>query len=199
MISTSVPLVIPIVTVVIFGAGFAIIYLYIFNRRTRQLLHDLIADTLVVRATDVGPPPQVSIWKYHILIAAIAAALILLAGISISIFVTKSLGLSNLATLQESVHNSGKVHYASVFVGKVWGPGGERSYLKIDAVCKNRPDSYEAAASEIAAIALRDYPDISGKDVLVINMVYGFDIGIASSWQSYNPAFSPDEWKNRLK
>ena len=199
MISTSVPLLLPILSVVIFGGSFAIIYLYIFNRRTRQSLHDLVVGTLVVRATDVEAPPQVHIWKYHLLIAGGTAGVMLIALVSITIFVAGSFGLPDLAALQENIHDSRKVHFASVFAGKAWGPGGGRSYLKIDAVWKDRPESYEAAASEIAAIAIREYPDISSKDVIVINIIYGFDIGIASSWQSYNSAHSPDEWKNRLK
>jgi uncharacterized RDD family membrane protein YckC len=199
MISAFALLLLPFISVVIFGGIFAILYLYIFNRRTRQSLHDLATDTLVVRATDVEPPPPVHIWKYHILILSGAAVVMLLAVVSVSVFVTESFGLADLATLQEKIHDSGQVHFASVFIGKVWGPSGERSYLKIDAVWKSKPDSYETATSEIAAIAIGNYPDISSTDVVVINIVYGFDIGIASSWQSYNSAHSPDEWKRRLE
>lgn len=199
MMSASVPLLLPILTIAIFGAGFAIVYLYIFNRRTRQSLHDLLVGTVVVRATDVEPPAQVAIWKYHTVIACSAAALMLIAGISISIFVSEKFDLSSLASLQEHIHDSGKVHFSSVFVGNSWGPGGERSYLKIDAVWKGRPDSYETAASDIAAIVLRDYPEVVKKDVVVINIVYGFDIGIASSWQSHSSVHSPSEWHQKLE
>ncbi len=199
MIATPVPLLIPIISVVIFGAGFAILYLYVFNRRTRQSLHDIAAGTLVVRATDVEPPPPVHIWKYHIVIASAAVVLMLVALVSTSIFVAQSFGLSDLAALQERIHESEKVHFASVFAGKVWAGADERSYLKIDAVWRNKPDSYELAASEIAAIAIRDYPDVSNKDALVVNIIYGFDIGIASGWQSYSFAHTPDEWKRMLE
>lgn len=201
MISTAVPLLQPLLTVAIFGAGFAIVYLYVFNRRTRQSLHDLLTGTMVVRATDVESPSlsKVRIWKYHTIIAGGAAALMLIAGITMSVFMIEKFDLSKLASLQGAIQDSGKVHFSSVFVGNTWGPSGEARYLKLDAVWKGKPESYETAASEIAAIALHDYPEATEIDVVMVNIVYGFDIGIASSWQSHSFAHRPSEWRQRLE
>ena len=198
-ISPSIPLLTTFAGILIFGAGFAIFYLYIFNRGTRQSLHDLATGTLVVRATDVEPPPQLHLWKYHVLIAGIGATLILVSILSVSILIGQGFGLAHLVTLQENIQHSGKVHFSSVFVGKVWGASGEVRYLKVDAVWRGRPDSYEMAASEIASIVMRDYPDLSSTDALVVNVIFGFDIGIASSWQSYSSAYSPEQWMQKLQ
>jgi hypothetical protein len=35
------------------------------------------------------------------------------------------------------------------------------------------------------------------EDVIAISIVYGYDIGIASSWRGRNFAFSPDQWRKR--
>lgn len=198
MISPSVVTLTIIASLIIFGAGFAIIYLYIFNRRTRQSLHDLLVGTLVVRATDVEPPPVIRVWKYHLAIAGIGAVLILVLSLVATILIGQSVGISDLYAVQENIQNSGKVHFSSVFVGIVWRPDGETRYLQINAVWKEKPESFEDAASEIAAIVMRDYKDIVSKDVLAVTVTYGFDIGIASGWSSYNANYSPEQWRQKL-
>lgn len=44
-----------ILGVIIFGGGIGILYFYIFNRNTRQSLHDLICGTYVVSVAGSGP------------------------------------------------------------------------------------------------------------------------------------------------
>ena len=75
---------------ILFGFGDAIVYLYIFNRRTRQSLHDLILGTFVaettprrtynlhdliaaVFVTQRTPPGQVvgSIWRPHLFVVGV--------------------------------------------------------------------------------------------------------------------------------
>jgi uncharacterized RDD family membrane protein YckC len=51
---------------IIVGIGGAIIYLYIFNRKTRQSLHDLAVGTFVVKAPDTAPVGFTSIWRGHL-------------------------------------------------------------------------------------------------------------------------------------
>jgi uncharacterized RDD family membrane protein YckC len=75
---------------ILFGFGDAIVYLYIFNRRTRQSLHDLIVGTFVTETTlrstynfhdllaavfvsQRPPPGQVvgSIWRPHLIVVGV--------------------------------------------------------------------------------------------------------------------------------
>ncbi|MBC7900520.1 MAG: RDD family protein [Saprospiraceae bacterium] len=198
MISPSIAALTLIAGLIIFGAGFTITYLYIFNRGTHQSLHDLVAGTLVVRATDIEPPPVRIIWKYHLVIAGIGAIFILAISLVMSSLIGQSIGISDLYAIQEEIQNSGKVHMSSVFVGTVWMPNGKTQYLRVGAIWKEKPESFEAAASEIALIVMRDYADIASKDVLAVTVTYGFDIGIASGWQSYNANYSPEQWKQKL-
>src|SRR5690606_37673805 len=57
-------------SIVIFGGLLSTIYLYVFNRVTRQSLHDLIIGTYVV---NVAAPQQVpgSVWKPHLIVVAV--------------------------------------------------------------------------------------------------------------------------------
>jgi uncharacterized RDD family membrane protein YckC len=54
-----------LVSAIVFGLGGANIYLLLFNRRTRQGVHDLAARSYVVDATDTGPLHLKPIWKPH--------------------------------------------------------------------------------------------------------------------------------------
>ncbi len=186
-------------SVIIFAVAFAIIYLFIFNRQTRQSLHDLAAESFVVRGTHVEPPPAVVIWKYHLLIATAAAVLFLGVGIVTTYVVGERFGLADLLIVQERIHESGKVHFGSVFVGTFWGPEGAIEYLSVNAIMNERPVSYEDSAKEIAAIVLDSYPDITSKDLLDVTVTYGFDIGISSGWQAYRVSHTPQEWSEILK
>jgi len=53
----------------VFGLGGALVYLYVFNRRTRQSLHDLAAGTFVVAARHSGGIRE-RIWRPHLALAA---------------------------------------------------------------------------------------------------------------------------------
>jgi ABC-type dipeptide/oligopeptide/nickel transport system permease component len=45
-----------LVALIVFGGTLSSLYLFVFNRRTRQSLHDLVADTFVVDAHAAAPP-----------------------------------------------------------------------------------------------------------------------------------------------
>ena len=60
-----------LVGLIIFGIGGAIIYLYIFNRRTRQSFHDLAAGSFVIRSLAAAPPVAIGISKYHIVVVGV--------------------------------------------------------------------------------------------------------------------------------
>lgn len=188
-----------VIGMIIFGIGGAIIYLYIFNRRTRQSLHDLAVGSFVVRTSAPEPPALMRVWKYHYLIVGIWCLIILSFVAIISPMIQRRGVFPELIALHDSIQNSGKVHMSSVFVGTSWGANREIQYLTINAIWKNKPASPEVAASEIASIILREYPDVMNKDILAVTITYGFDIGIASGWQSYNEHYSPSEWRQKLQ
>lgn len=187
---------------IIFGFGGAIIYLYIFNRRTRQTLHDLISGTFVVRVTpQQGELPPVSVWKPHVALVGIWFLVVIVFLVALPILAQKG-PFPELLAVQKSIVSSGKVHTATVFVGKSWGTINgkkmETTYFRSNAILKRRPSDYEAAAKEIATIIIREYPHIMKKDILVVTVAYGYDIGIARAWRSYNVQHSPEEWQGNL-
>ncbi|MEK6300341.1 MAG: RDD family protein [Acidobacteriota bacterium] len=188
-----------VVSLLIFGFGGATIYLYLFNRKTRQSLHDLVARTYVVRSrlsSELNLSPMAT---RHLYITGVILLLSIILPLVTTRLVTSTAPFADLLKVQNSLLDSGKLQMASVFVGQGAGPNGNVNYFRADAVWKGEPGSMAEAQREIASIVLRDYPDAVNKDLIVIAIAYGYDIGIASYWRSASDEASPKEWIARLK
>ena len=197
------PFVAVILALIVFFMGGAIIYLYIFNRRTRQSLHDLVVGSYVIKVTpsqEFSPPP---FWKGHL----VAVGMLFIAVIAFYIFAAPSMAKKDffieMLPVQMSLQSSGLVHTVGVSAGKtVFFSAGkgkvESKYFMVNAVLKNRPSDGNEIARDFAAIVLNDYPRIMEKDVLVVNVKYGYDIGIARAWKGLRVQYSPEEWRTQL-
>lgn len=190
---TAVPTVLSyLISFIIFGLGGALVYLFVFNRRTRQSVHDLAVGTYVARVAHDGAV-SVSMWKPHLLITAGWLVLVMLGGVAATLL-AQSLPPGMTETI-EAIDETGKVHTASCFIGKSWGTGGETTYVNVRAVLK-RPATDEAALTqEMAEIVLAEFPEASKVDYVDITLVRGFDIGFASGWKSTGRYMPPAEWR----
>ena len=200
LINTFVSLVLGLV--VFFGCG-AIIYLFIFNRETRQSLHDLITGTYVVNISSDEALPTKPIWKGHLaVIGTLFVAVIVLITVVVPKFASQE-PFSDLLAVQKHIQESGLVHVATVTVGKSSGTnlsaegGGkwESTYFATNAVLRHCPTDYDAVATQLASIVFETYPEVIEKNSVIINATYGYDIGIASAWKSQRVQHTPQEWK----
>jgi uncharacterized RDD family membrane protein YckC len=189
-----------LIVFILLGFGGAIVYLYIFNRGTRQSLHDLVAGTFVTRTT---PPGQVvgSIWRPHLIV--VGGWFMAVIGFCVAMADLSRQGVfPGLLKVSKGIQATGKVHMAEVFVGKTWSIGGsnrkETSYFKANVVCKVPPFDRKDVAQEIASIVLRVYPEAKDMDVIAVTIAYGYDIGLASAWKSQLIRHSPSEWRDIL-
>ncbi len=185
-----------LLVVLVFGLGGAILYLYTFNRPTRQSVHDLVVGSYVVKVTPEGEISPAPVWKVHLLVCGTFLLLMIAGTFLISQLARKSL-LADLLVVQESIQALGKTHSASVFVGTMWSGGTTTTYVESTAWWKKRPNDQEAAAREIATIILEKYPEAMNKDRLQIVIAHGYDIGIASVWRRYKANHSPREWEEK--
>jgi uncharacterized RDD family membrane protein YckC len=181
----------------VFGIGMGSVYLLIFNTRTRQCVHDLAVGSFVVKGGGPGQPAAVSIWPTHLAIVGAWCAAV----VGFSFFSPMLLRIGSFAELaatQQKLMSTGKVFAASVAAGKTWnhqnGVSQEISSLESTVIWKGRPADFEAAADQMASVILANYPDIGRKDVLIVNVNYGYDIGISSGWVKKNYRHSPQEW-----
>lgn len=184
---------------VIFLGGTAILYLIVFNRRTRQSLHDLLCDTYVVKTGGGGAVLAPPVWRGHYVAVAVLCVVIL-GGTFAVVRLMDSPAFSGLFAVQQKIHATGVYVPASVMVGKsfsksVGGNSSETHYVSVTVRMKRRPTNHIADATRVAAIVLSEFPTAREKDVIVVSIVYGYDIGIARSWLSQSFRYAPADWE----
>jgi uncharacterized RDD family membrane protein YckC len=200
------PFVALLIGLVVFFVGGGIIYLYIFNRNTRQSLHDLAVGTYVIRSSHAQAFSFSPLWKGHLAVLSLIFITVVALITTVIPKLSHKALFSELFAVQQSIQRSGLVHSATVTAGKSFGTNlttrwkGKRatSYFSINAVLKKRPTDYDEAINNIASIILDGYPQIMEKGALVINVTYGYDIGISKVWKSQGRLHSPEEWKALL-
>lgn len=186
---------------VVFGVGGAMVYLYIFNRRTRQSLHDLAVGSFVISAKDQGKEKMAPVWKGHFaLVGAWVAATLLFVTVALP-RIAQVGPLPGLLSLQQEINGPGRA-CTTVLMGDNWtyldGKKTETKFLQVTAAFNARPSDFKKAAYDVARIVLSKYPQVSGRDRLNIIIIYGYNIGIAHSWINENFSYSPAQWEQVL-
>lgn len=181
--------------ILVFGLGGAIIYLYFFNRRTRQSIHDLLVGAVVVRAGTAAAPHLLPVWRGHIAMAAASFVLAIgLSAYSYSMFGNKI--LQPLMLVQQQVSRMPGVRNASVVGGTSFAAGDNRmNFLTIKAVISTETVDEKTLARNIAEIALTTYPPAKQLDTFSVTLIHGYDIGIASKWSAKTFNASPGAWR----
>ena len=179
-----------IIDFIFLGFYGATVYLYVFNRQTRQSLHDLVVGTFVKEI--LSQQVYGSIWRPHM--AVVGAWFVAVIGFSVATTDFSRQRLSpELLGVQHAIQASGQVHAATVnVVNSDYHP----SSFYASAILKRRPQDESAAARSIAATILRNYPEILEKSAITIYIMHGFDIGVATRWKSHSATRSPREWQH---
>ena len=183
-----------ILSMVVFGGLFSIIYLYLFNRITRQSLHDIATGTYVVNA-DVEKQSVGEIWKPHFVLVGLffIAAAIVPAFTGSLAKQTPFVNLLKSRTLlmeHPAVKNATVSSGTSTFTSSNSGTT-ETKYVSAQIYLSKNETFNEELAKSLAISITESYPDALTKDTININLVYGFDIGIASRWNSHSHKFNP--------
>jgi uncharacterized RDD family membrane protein YckC len=191
----------------VFGGGGFIVFLYLFNRRTRQTLHDLAAGTFVVHAGAPRSGVLAQMWKGHLVFAGLACALVASVPVGIGLYAYHS----NLAKLldQTTAVRAAALAYpgadtAQVSVNTTWfrsanAPATTRTFLLVAVRLHNIPASMEAAQDDIANIVFKSAPTILGQQALQVRVAYGYDLGIFSWTFASGYAGTPEDWARRIQ
>ncbi len=181
------------------GAEVAIVYLYLFNRTSRQSLHDLATGTFVVSRESVGEVDVPRFWFGHwaILGGAALVGVVLLTGFDNRISGMGS--FTELTAIQQAVLNSGKVQSVSVWVQKNWREGETRTGLVIDVVWKGKLSIPEKEATEIANVVLRTDPQAGKRDFITVRFLNGFMVGFFTFTNNRQVSHSPATWLSQTQ
>jgi hypothetical protein len=183
-------------SLIVFGGLFSILYLYIFNRVTRQSLHDLAVGTYVVNASAERQEPG-EIWKVHLIIVAV----LLVAAAIVPAFTSRlaqSEPFNELLVVQAALSNEPGVNYSTIsanvstFVSVREGTK-TNSYVSAQAFLASNNVTDVEFARHLARIVVKNYAEAGDKDAIRITLTYGYDIGIWSQWSSHTHDFHPSE------
>lgn len=187
-----------LVSLLVFGFGLSIIYLFFFNRNTRQSLHDTITGTYVVRKNVKSAITIKPIWSVHYAICGIIMVLALLAPIFIG-QLSRNEFFSELMKTREQIQNVPQVVYATIQDGQttfspVGGESKTTTYLSTQVLIKHKNTEDEKLAAKIANIILETHKEATQRNLIQVILTYGYDIGIASKWNRYHYSFAPEYW-----
>lgn len=183
-------------SIIIFGGLFSIIYLYLFNRRTRQSLHDLAVGSFVVN-TDTTVEKALPVWKGHIAMATTVVAMAAILPNYTTDFAQGS-PFEKLAATQAQLKALPEISFANVRSGQSFISSSEAdtktiTFLTAQAYVDESLLNDTDFAKRLAEIVVSNFRDHEPKDVVQIVLTYGFDIGIWSQWTNHNHSFHPIE------
>jgi hypothetical protein len=189
-----------ILAVAVFGLGISIVYLIVFNARTRQSLHDLAVGSYVVRVgSETADKPRT--WAGHHVVVGLIMLAVMVVPLVLAPLVENWLPKEMMAAF-EAIQGQPEVIAAQVFAGQnfSWDAQGKRASTSVNVTVRvNRPiEDRDAEANKLMAILLEKFPDAGTKDAIVITLVEGYDLGIASWFRRYPYAYPPAQWRERI-
>lgn len=182
-----------LVSMLMLGGALSIIYLYIFNLRTRQSLHDLAVGSYVVRAEPTEQHDALlPLWRGHLAVVALLALLGLSAPL-IARRLAQNTMIVGILPLYQTLSTQPHVISAQVVRGTFYSGGHTthslQAMLRLDAPLT----ADKAMAKHIAQLMAKGDPKLADEDFVNVSLVYGFNMGIASGWKKYGYSFKPDE------
>lgn len=184
------------ISLIIFGGLFSIIYLYIFNRITRQSLHDLVVGTYVVNANEERHEPG-KVWSVHLIIVA----LLFLAAAILPIFtnqLAQTEPFKDMLEVQSALSADPNVAHAAISTGHSTFKASNdtaktTTFVSSRVFLRNDKVRDVDLARRLANTIIDNYPEALEKDKIRVMLTYGYDIGIASRWSNQAYDFNPRE------
>jgi uncharacterized RDD family membrane protein YckC len=177
---------------IVFGGGLASLYLYLFNRRTRQSLHDLVVGSYVVRAEPDTQMPLPIMWRGHLVVVALLAVITLGSPV-IANRLWQSETFADLLLMHRMLVVQPHVMTVQVMRGWVSAQGKESHYLKSQLRLDAPMIDDDAMARRVARQMAEIDSNLAAEDTILVDLNYGYDMVIASGWRMHRYSFKPDE------
>jgi len=180
----------------LFGVGFALVYLYIFNRNTRQSLHDLLVGSYVVDSREPMVPGELKpVFKLHYVMGAACPAVLLGLFTVLAYALADQFSYESMIETQASISELDFVYASGVMITNHYQMGKPEPITGIQLTAMVGKDCMDSEhAKIIASRAMEADPDILDLDYLRVGLVYGYSIGIWGFSRSSNYSFPPQRW-----
>jgi len=188
-------------TDVLFFIVLGVVVIYIFNRQTRQSLHDLIVGTYVATTEENEEPstiPSIKRTPFYVF----GGLVTLLFGLSVYSMNWKDAELKNPESIYTQVSKIDGVCRANIGEHTINKNGAITHLYEINLQVKIMPaDELEndKMVRKAVEIILNKVSNIDNFNIIVITLNRGFNIGIASQNTTKTVSFSPLIWREILK
>lgn len=182
------------------------LFLLAFNRRSRQLVHDLLSQTHVYRTSSLGqgrapltPAARALVCGAVVLIAIGGGELL---GSSCNPSLQPMLITINKLNALDGIYNASCMNLSA---RKSYGPGdGPKAgaalqTLQVSVCVKEPPVDSETLKTQIAKTVIDSYPALQSVQSIQIAVHYGYNIGIAGSYSGTATMDSPEKWRARVE
>lgn len=207
------PIAVIISGIVIFGGGLALLYGLLFNRKTRQGIHDLIVGSYVSKAPLTSETIAPEARRIHTQISYGLVILGLVLGfVGLAVQASKpTLGVlkpgewEEIQELQTTLLESNEFFSVGVQRTNRWQMGTDREWeeLSIQAwakkLCTQEADHCGEEVKRIARTAFDHYDGIDSLTGMRIVVMNGFDLGLAYGNLSWRGEWTIDDWREQLE
>lgn len=178
-----------------------IIVFYIFNKQTRQSIHDLVAGTYVAQKEEneelITLP---SVTKTPFIAFGILVALVI--GASLFVLNSKDSEITSMLSVYAKVSEIDGISSARINEQTTYYNGSRiktyQALLSVKDLPENKLEN-DKRVRQTALLILNNVPDIDKYDAISITLNRGFNIGIASQNSTYSVSYSPRKWREILK
>ena len=187
-------------SVCVVGGYLSILYMLTFNRKTRQSLHDYLVGSFVVQAEGVGAPPASQLWKGHVAVVACLFAIATAAPFLLN-ELSSAAPFEQMLVVRRAIQSLPAIRYVSLSSGtskfaSTQAGTKTTNYFSANVILKGEVENRAALAECLFGMIFNRYPDVWTKDVVIISVSEGIDIGIASNWdvkkfQVFQSQFGP--------
>jgi uncharacterized RDD family membrane protein YckC len=178
-------------SLVLFGGLVSTVYLMLFNRRTHQGPHDWICQTFVVRLESDPQRPE-PVWLGH----AVVVGFILVISLALPAAVLQS----NIAQPEPDLDRSAEqlmrldsINYVQIARVDSRRDDRENRFTSVQVMLTANDVADEMLAASLAQLLLQGNDRIRTQGPLMINLTYGYDLGIFSRWDSEMHRFNAIE------
>jgi uncharacterized RDD family membrane protein YckC len=172
----------------IFAAlGTSIFYLYIFNRTTRQSLHDLAVSSFVVKKNNEIGLNSLKTGRIHYIITILLIIVSLISTAVVPSFLIKTLGgdVEKMSSLYSSLNKLPSIYQSKVVTNRHYDSAGQTNFLFITLYSTEDLKDAEALTDTAARTVMEIYPEASKQDFILFKVFNGFDLGFVNFWQYY--------------
>jgi len=197
-----------LISFAVITVGGSSFYLLVFNRQTRQGLHDLAVGSYVIRAGGACRVRVQPIWDEHWRVLRWLLSLLVVLSVFTGLFNYRSVKSGHVGQGRSDARLVEQLDRVKAVRVLNWTPSKWMSIIAGDSAPKEKAlaitvweagesNDDAAFADQVARLILQNDPRAQGKDLLWVQVGRGYNLGIASHDRMRSFMHTPAEWRKR--